>query len=75
MISVDLSMEMRVGDLVMVTARVMNQKARKVIIADTSREAAEAGGMERGAVTSLLGMRRLQAREVRMENTPVVTMR
>ena len=34
-------MEMRVGDLVMVTARVMNQKARKVIKADTSRMTAE----------------------------------
>ena len=46
MISVDLSMEMRVGLWVMLTARVTNQKASKVITAATGRARAEDSGRE-----------------------------
>ena len=68
-------MEMRVGDLVMVTARVMNQKARKVIKADTSRMTAEVVGRERGDVISLLGRRKVEATDRRTQNTPEVSIK
>ena len=45
----------------MVTARMTNQKAKKVITADTSMEAAEVSDRESGAVMSLLGRRTVEA--------------
>ena len=75
MISVDLSMEMRVGSWVMVTARVMNQKASKVITAATGRARAEDSGMARGSVISLLGRNTVEVRARRTEKTPVMRTR
>ena len=63
------------GELVMVTARMTNQKARNVITADTSMEAAEVSDRESGAVMSLLGRRTVEARERRTENTLEVTIK
>ena len=68
-------MEMRVGVLVMVTAREMNQKAMKVMPADRRRERVEVRERERGAVRSLLGRRRLVRRERRTANTPDISIR
>ena len=50
-------MEMRVGSWVMVTARVIDQKASRVMTAAAGRARAEEAGRERGAVMSLLGIR------------------
>ena len=75
MISVDLSMETMVGDLVIVTARVMNQKASRVITADTGRQAAEISGKDGRSVSSLLGRNTEQTRERRTENTPDINIR
>ena len=75
MISVDLSMEMRVGRWVMVTARVTNQKASKVITAATGRARAEDSGRDWGSVSSLLGRKTEEMRGRRTEKSPATRTR
>ena len=75
MISVDLSMETRVGRWVILTARVTNQKASKVITAATGRARAEDSGRDRGSVSSLLGRRTEERTGRRTEKSPATSTR
>ena len=74
-ISVDLSMEMRVGCLVTETARVMVQYATMVRRAKKGRRIAACKENDCGAVSSLLEIKILEIKERRRLEMPDTSMR